>query len=64
MATERELARLEAYRDLLARPDELDPRRRSRVTVPGRADRHELLQPQPQVYRAWQLVDRDNARAQ
>jgi len=64
MATERELARLTAYQALLAQPDELDQRRRSRVTAPGRADRHELLQPQPQVYRAWQLVDRDNARLQ
>lgn len=61
MPVERELARLQAYEALLAHVDEDDRMRRSRVTVPGRVDRHALLQPQPQVYRTWLLVDRDNA---
>lgn len=56
--------------ELLAQPDPPDLRaldgseRGSRVTVEGREDRRELLLVHPAVYRAWQLVDRDNERLQ
>lgn len=60
----------EALVALLAQPDPPDlctpdgVGRSSRQTVPGKDDRYDVLDRQPSVWRAWQLIERDNERLQ